>query len=416
MKSAPEIEQEIILALIRKYEGSKISKPNASMDKTIFLNLEKGQLPEYDMRDAFITQAYNQVLVSLQKKGWVDLEWVKQSDELIARVLLIPEKIEAYYASQGKESKQARYQRIHQTLQTYAQSLTSPWLIVFFQTELAYVEQKGTCSSNFDSSQEKLEALCKGLLFVDQEQVEPMRVMSTRLYHDSKYFEKNIRERFCNLMRKIHPQIKEYLEIDSVEILEQCGILMHQELYEFCGPLAATYHGEHLSFAAYKEGACIKRNMALLFQSCDFHAIHQITLIENYTNYEAYIQKERQSGELVLYHGGFYSPRKAEFYILLEAAMPKQMPVRFWADIDYGGFSMFLKLKKIFSNLVPMRMDVNAYEQVLPYARAFSSLHYEDLLQGLLEVEEASCFHDVIQMILYHKKVIEQESFLINQG
>ena len=66
---------------------------------------------------------------------------------------------------------------------------------------------------------------------------------------------------------------------------------------------------------------------------------------------------EKQPGELVIYHGGFLSPQKRKLVTLIAHAAAKGVKVRFWADIDAGGFRMFDNLQKLISSVLPMRMS-----------------------------------------------------------
>ena len=51
------------------------------------------------------------------------------------------------------------------------------------------------------------------------------------------------------------------------------------------------------------------------------------------------------------------------FFKLISNAVTSQK-VRFWADIDLGGFNMFVRLKKIiFSDLEPLNMDIKNFEK-----------------------------------------------------
>ena len=68
----------------------------------------------------------------------------------------------------------------------------------------------------------------------------------------------------------------------------------------------------------------------------DLTAIRSITFIENKTNYDAYVMSEKQPEELVVYHGGFLSPKKKRLIASIAHAASETMKIRFWADIDTG--------------------------------------------------------------------------------
>lgn len=91
--------------------------------------------------------------------------------------------------------------------------------------------------------------------------------------------------------------------------------------------------------------------------------------------------------------------------------MPEKIKCVFWADIDYGGFKMYTRLKKIFSQLQPMYMDVCTYSKYIKYGLEHSEKYFENLSK-LLKNNSYEIFYDVIKKILLNKKTIEQESLL----
>ena len=61
------------------------------------------------------------------------------------------------------------------------------------------------------------------------------------------------------------------------------------------------------------------------------------------TNYSEYCLNSKLSDELVIFHGGFYSPAHGVFFrFIADAAEKNDIPVFFWADIDYGGLTQLL--------------------------------------------------------------------------
>lgn len=136
-----------------------------------------------------------------------------------------------------------------------------------------------------------------------------------------------------------------------------------------------------------------------------------ITFIENKTNYDEYLLAEKQPEELVVYHGGFLSPRKKKLFEKLAAAAGETMQIRFWADIDLGGFCMFENLQTVFSQLEPMRMEGHFVEQY----HKNGLKRPEQYLKKLKEERNAgrhTLFVDAIDKILQYGVTIEQETFL----
>ena len=102
-----------------------------------------------------------------------------------------------------------------------------------------------------------------------------------------------------------------------------------------------------------------------------------ITFIENKTNYDEYLLAEKQPEELVVYHGGFLSPRKKKLFEKLAAAAGETMQIRFWADIDLGGFCMFENLQTVFPQLEPMRMEGALWNSTIKWPEAAGAVSEE---------------------------------------
>ena len=141
--------------------------------------------------------------------------------------------------------------------------------------------------------------------------------------------------------------------------------------------------------------------------------VKRILFIENKANYLEYLNKKREPDELVVYHGGFYSPVKGSFFGKLYQAGKKQGAEFYhWSDIDLGGFSIFVRLRdSIIPELQPYLMDEAAFVSARQKGMVFDD-KYALLLEGLLEKPEYSVFHPVINIMLKERVRIEQEAFI----
>ena len=95
----------------------------------------------------------------------------------------------------------------------------------------------------------------------------------------------------------------------------------------------------------------------------------------------------------------------------LAAAAGETMQIRFWADIDLGGFCMFENLQTVFPQLEPMRMEGRFVEQY----HKNGLKRPEQYLKKLKEERNAgrhTLFVDTIDKILQYGVTIEQETFL----
>ena len=242
-----------------------------------------------------------------------------------------------------------------------------------------------------------------------------MRAFSSKCYHDTKYFERNVREYFLRIAQKYDlglAQICEHEELSSRDQLAYLGIYARPELYELSGD--ATIHtslGVIDLYAAGTYGLALPSTSVDCIESIDLSRIRRVTFIENKTNYDEYILSERQDDELVVYHGGFLSPKKKRLFSQINAAIQENCRCLFWADIDLGGFQMYSQLKKVVPGVVPMRMTGNDVIAHWQNGLLRPTVYLETLKESHFN-KENSIFKDAITQILEYGVTIEQESFL----
>ena len=243
------------------------------------------------------------------------------------------------------------------------------------------------------------------------------RALSIACFSNSKRFEHEFQDDFLRLLSKIHPDLKENTEnatLTNRDKLAVLGIFSYQEYYPLSGCFTIRTTKGDISFASTQPyGLAIPGSVTDNILSIDFQAIKKIILIENMTNYNEYLHTEVKQTELIIYHGGFLSPQKQKFLQKLSASVPADINVFFWADIDIGGFRMFNKLSKIFSNIVPMRMSENEVKAYVKYGLTREN-PYLKKLEALLECPDYHIFTNTIKMILKYRVTIEQEVFLLD--
>ena len=243
-----------------------------------------------------------------------------------------------------------------------------------------------------------------------------MRAFSSRCYRDSKFFEREVRDRFLREARQYDSALSEACEQGELGIREQLafmGIYARPELYELSGPcIVETAAGTIDLAAATSCGLALPSTLVDHITALDLSKVDAVTFIENKTNYDEYIASERRASELAVYHGGFLSPQKRKLFAKIAACLPKNVNVSFWADIDLGGFRMFEQLQQIFPGLEPMRMSVEDVE--VHRANGLKrDTAYLSKLRAALDAGEFPLFQAAGEAILEYGVSIEQEAFLV---
>ena len=352
--------QEIILnRLLDKYENSKhLLDPGTSL-RRVMLRVEKKDLPEYIYEDAVIRDAYNEAALELEKRHLVQLEWVRGRPVLSAIVLRL-DQIPQCYASVRRVHPKVRATQVIQLIDSSLKDVAIPWMIAW---------KADVCKSA--AEQMKIPAFCKtddtllrDLLRAFREYSAlpggiTMRAFSSRCFSDTKYFERNVRDLFLRIARQYDVDLAISCDENGLgekEQLAYLGIYARPELYELAGNCLIRTEQGTICIGAAPYGLALPSTLIDSITVIDLTAIQCITFIENKTNYDEYVVSEKQPGELVIYHGGFLSPQKRKLVALIARAAAKDVKVRFWADIDAGGFRMFHNLQKLIPPVVPMRI------------------------------------------------------------
>lgn len=158
-------------------------------------------------------------------------------------------------------------------------------------------------------------------------------------------------------------------------------------------------------------GLAIPSTLVNAVTGIDTKKIRCVTFVENKTNYDEYLLAEKQTDELVIYHGGLLSPQKRKLFSILARNLQIDTIVRFWADIDRGGFQMFEHLQEIFPQVQPMRMEGYFVEQYHENGLTRSDKYIAKLKEDG-EAGKYPLFTDSIRAIVKYGVTIEQETFL----
>ena len=407
--------QVILNRLLDKFENSKhLSEPNTSR-RRVMLRIDKRELPEYQYEDAAVRDAYNAAARELERQALVRLEWARKQSVLSCIVLDL-ERVAQCYECADRVHPRKKAEEVANIIMQKLEDNPVPWIAAWRDAVCAQVRN----SMKVPTYCRENDGLLQELLLTFQRYAElsgsvTMRAFSSQCFHDTKYFERNVRELFLTIARKYNTQLAAACteaELGERDQLAFLGIYARPELYELSGDCAICLKkGELRLSAAEPYGLALPSTLVSEIVDIELKNICCITFIENKTNYDEYLLAEKQPEELVVYHGGFLSPRKKKLFEKLAAAAGETMQIRFWADIDLGGFCMFENLQTVFPQLEPMRMEGRFVEQY----HKNGLKRPEQYLKKLMEERNAgrhTMFVDAIDKILQYGVTIEQETFL----
>lgn len=414
------MNEAIILShLLDKYERSKHLLEPCESGRGIMLKVGPGKkdFPEYDYENASIRDSWNASALHLEQEGLIQNDWVKNRPVLSCIRLNLNRVMDCYRLIGRVHPKELATQVVSAVNEQLANASTC-WIVAWRDQVCSDAQAEYRVPSYCRDGLSLLEELLKALANYDAMRGESttMRAFSSKCYHDTKYFERNVRDSFLRIAQKYDvglTQISARESLGTREQLAYLGIYARPELYELAGDIVVHTENGSINFhAATPYGLALPSTAVNHILSIDFTQIQKIVFIENKTNYDEYLLSELAHGTLAVYHGGFLSPQKKKLFQKLGEAMQAKCEAFFWADIDLGGFQMFAQLQQLIPSLKPLRMsgsDVDKY-----HANGLvRSESYLDGLRSALAHQEYPLFTEAIQEILKYGVTIEQEAFLL---
>lgn len=416
-----DYQQWILKHLIAKYEKSK-AFTSGRFTQRIALNVnEEDELQELlehpDEKRDFLA-----VLAKLQKLGVIEFSWQKyEQGNLVEKIWLTPEEdaIRECYQIIDKIPAKDIVKTLIQLCSHYLQEISESTQVHSFLEELLEEMYQRQKIPRFFSEDQKLnEDILRCLAEMEKNVEEQMeRIFSSRMYGDSKHFEKYIKPKVLSILRYIKKQENEEYG-DDEELLREKGISRWPEIIEFTGGIKAVINdGTVIDFSPMRYGAYINSETILNVEKIVTDGIRRVIFIENKANYIWYVSHLKQADELVLFHGGCYSPVKGRWFEQMYTGSKKCDAVEYlhWSDIDIGGFRIYTRLKRcIVAELKPYKMDV---ETLVKFKDTAIKIKNDDYLQKLEQMQnnpEYKEFWCVIQEMLSRGIRLEQEMIIVS--
>lgn len=422
-------EKRILQTLLDKYERSTAYRAESARAHVMLKPADDRELME-ELEVPENKASFIETLVWLQKEGVIRFEWVRHEEgNLVQAIHLVmnPEKIAESYKLINRVPKAARVEKL---ISVILAALSSGNLErggnieCFLKAQYAKMRDTKSVTRFFFDEETGGETdaaslnreLLRFLEAMDQNRMNQRgdcmeRVLSSRLYGDSKYFEHFLKSKVISILRSMAPPEDDRPTDD--DLLGEYGIVRWPEIFEMTGNLTAVKKdGSRIDFSQETCGAYINALTVRELDHVEVRGVRRIIFIENKANYVWYSLNRRGADELVLYHGGCYSPSKKQWFrMVLDAA--EHAEIRHWSDIDIGGFRIFIRLKKeLAPDARPWQMDRETLEKYASHAMPIVQQRYLDSLQRMLEDPEYEVFHPVIRYMIRHKIRLEQEQYI----
>lgn len=403
-----DYEALVLNKLLDKFEARTVGSNRRVLVKCDKkeINIPDIESDEYDV--------FKNDMLSLKSKNYIDFDWV-QKDYLIEKIWLNIDNVSEAYQYLEREDKNSKINSVISLIDNALAAAEHCWVHDYFEQVRDSIIKNSKLTGIWNGKNKLLNDFLEALINISRLRGKfvSMRAFSVNVYGDSKCFEREIKQYIIPVIKNYEPDLADTEDISDREVLAQVGIIMMPEIFEFCGNVKILFDSGTVDFSPIKKGACISSECVSDICSIDIFDTDRILFIENKTNYSEYCLNNKNDRELAVYHGGFYSPQRGEFFAKLCSEI--NIPVYFWGDIDYGGFKMFVRLKNnIVRNLQPFNMDITSY-----------NLHKENglkkgddyilKLKKLQKDPDYMIFYDVISAIANKKITVEQESFISNE-
>ncbi|MGN0655390.1 MAG: Wadjet anti-phage system protein JetD domain-containing protein [Ruminiclostridium sp.] len=399
-----DYKSDVLNKLLDKYENRV---PGSNRRVRVICRNNEVQIPDIEDEDY---RDFRDDMLYLKSKGFIDFDWVRK-DYIIGSIWLNLSNADTVFHYLEREKRASRVDDVAKLIDTAVSEVRTHWIYTFLKSSREYMLAVNKLTGIWSKNNELITAFLDALSSIDRiESTVSMRAFSVKVYGDSKKFERDIKQYIIPVIKNNEPNLADVEEISDREVLAQVGIIMMPEIFEFCGNVSICFTGGTVDFSPISKGACISSETVSDIKYINVFETDRIIFIENKTNYSEYCLNNKTDRELVVYHGGFYSPQRGDFFRKLCSG--NNIPAYFWGDIDYGGFKMFVRLKNnIINRLQPLNMDICCYNLYKSKGLKKNDDYITKLL-ALTENPDYYIFRDVIGAIVDEKITVEQESFL----
>ena len=409
----------VLGTLLDKYENSTAFRTGV-FSRRILLTIPKETRLQEALEQPDEKRLFLAALDRLKAQGLIDYSWVRyEQGNLVDQVWLVPERIGGCYQVLGRTAAADRLEAFQNSVSAALEKLPPDSDFAAYLREVQqYTAARKKLRAPFSEDTALNENLLKCLVLIGGCPDLMERVFSSRYFGDSKYFERVLKAKVISILKELHKRAPEVAEdgnslLSEDDLLAERGLYRWPEVFEFNGAL--TFHlddGTCFDTAAQRYGAYINSDTVKHLAAVDGSAIRRVVFIENKANYIDFQARRRQSGDLVVYHGGFYSPVKGLLFTKIYEGCPNA-DFYHWSDIDLGGFRLFCRLRGIIAPTVqPLFMDVETLERNAASCMEITTPAYLAQLSALLDDAEYAVFWDVIRYMTAHRVRLEQENLI----
>ena len=309
----------------------------------------------------------NEQLQTLERKGWLRLIWKPgETGHLLEGVTMVPDHATPVFNLLGRTSITKKRDQLNDLILGERFRFREGWRQRVIDHILAQLRD-GKSPTPFSLVDHQFnQDLLIALAALDTVTSEtPHRVFSVRLFNNSKRFE----ELKSALVRLAHLGHREWRQLSPQDVLRELNLVPNPRYIYLSGPWQLVDDlGQVVSLGEFSPSVGVPAAQAARLGRVKVRS-SQVICIENPTSFHElirnteYAARTTQSPIAALCLWGNPSPACRHLLSCLAKNLPQNIPLRVWADLDYGGFNILAMLRKHVSpRFEPYLMDVETLE------------------------------------------------------
>lgn len=405
-------EKYVLNLLLDKYESSKSFYEGYSRRRILY-KPEKDTTLNFKLIRPSEKEKFIKAIKELKVEKLIDFKWEKfEENNLVKEIWLIIEEnaLSKAYSICGRESRSSVSLQVIEIVEAQLMTVKNEWIKTIYQNILDEAKQKGK-QWKFPLQIDQTIEISTVLSMLDNNANVNInkRLLSVRLFSDSKYFEKNVQSKLLQILNRYLFDWNE-TDLTDKEKLQQIGISSSPEILYFAGPVSLVLHdGQTIDCSIFKYGYYLGADMLSSIEKIEDIGINKIITIENLTNYYWYLREKQKEQDMVVYTGGFISKNQVLFLKKITGIMNAE--TYHWGDIDLGGFRILVQMKTVFPNIQQLKMDLETFKEYSGVRKKVSD-DYVQKIKAVLNDEEFGPYLDVLNKIIETKEILEQEAVL----
>jgi hypothetical protein len=370
--------------------------------------LHEIEIPDYFSQvDPNPRRIANEQLQNLERKGWLNLIWQPgESGHLLEGVAMPPDCASQLFKLLERMPLNQKRDQLADLILGERFRFQGGWRHRALHHIMTQLKAKKSPAPFSLVDQHFNEDLLIALAALDTVTTEtPYRIFSVRLFNNSKRFE----EIKGALVRLARIGQREWRELSAQDVLRELNLVPNPDYVYLSGPWHLVDDlGQMISLGEFSPSVGIPATQAGRLQRVTVHAT-QVICVENPTSFHE-LNRGKPPSVAVLCLWGNPSPACRHLLRRLTEHLAEDIPLRVWADLDYGGFNILAMLRKYVSpRFEPYLMDTTTLENHSLWASPLTQRD-ERNLKRLSDHPELTDVKPVIRHLLQHNLKLEQEA------